>query len=180
MCLLFLYVFYSPHVCLAAMLNPKSWFFVLQVCQILSLAPLTCIFDLHFWILCLVLRVCLAFCCALFVHCFFAPWSCTLILLSCTFNSYYQHKKPCINAFVLHLLLVCLPYDLYHQLLRLSLVLHLCLASLIVFILHSQLECLPLYLASLTFTFVLPFQHLFCTFGVLVLNLHSMCFTTIL
>ena len=154
---------------------------VLQVCKSRCLAPLICVFDLHLWVLCLVLRFALHFFVHRFLHLGLAHWftfSCTSILITSRTSI---ASSPCSwNPFLWHLELVCLPYVLHHQLLCLSLVLSLCLASLIFFICTADSKCLPLYLASLSFTFVLLFQHLFCTFGLHVLNLRSMCFIIIL
>ena len=114
---------------------------VLQVCKSRCLAPLICVFDLHLWVLCLVLRFALHFFVHRFLHLGLAHWftfSCTSILITPRTSI---ASSPCSwNPFLWHLELVCLPYVLHHQLLCLSLVLHLCLASLMFFILHSQLQ----------------------------------------
>ena len=83
------------------------------------------------------------------------------IPLSCTLSLFVYHKTCIINSFVYHL--------------SCTFVLHLwCSLSCTV-----NSKCLHLYHASLAFTFVLLFQHLFCTCGLHVWNLCSMCFTII-
>ena len=174
MCLLFLSVSYAMHLCLAPLFNAMSWMFILH----LWLAFLTCPSNP------IVLRLCFSFCLAPCAHCFLAPWSYTLISFALHFYSYYIQNKYFIFALFLKSLsqkLVCLQYVLHHQFLRLSLVSQLCLASLIFFIFYSQLQCLPLYLPNLSFTFVLPLRHLCLHLWLACLIvLHSMCFTIIL
>ena len=96
---------------------------VLQVCKSRCLAPLICVFDLHLWVLCLVLRFALHF----FVHCFLhlglAHWFTFFALLfllrpeqvlhlhlvleisfSGTLSLFVYHHMSCtINSFVYHL-----------------------------------------------------------------------------
>ena len=178
---------YMPSLPICLICNaPLSCTFVesdVLICCLASLQnPMSCTFDLQLWfapwLLCLVLSFALHFFVHHFLHvCVIAHW----FPLSHTCSHYTSRTSiaslPCSwNPFILHLELVCLPYVLHHQILCLSHALHLCLASLIFFIACSvKFKCVPLYLASLSFTFVLLFQQLFCAFGLHVLNLHSVC-----
>lgn len=96
---------------------------VLQVCKSRCLAPLICVFDLHLWVLCLVLRFALHFFVHRFLHLGLAHWftfSCTSILIMsrtsiasspCSWNPFLPgtlslfvyHMSCTINSFVYHL-----------------------------------------------------------------------------
>ena len=139
-------------------------------------------FDLHLWVQCLVLRLCLSFflhlVCTAFWHLDLAlsfplAWNFTLI----AFNTSLTFLPCSWNPSVLHLVLVCLPYVMHQQLLCVWVVLHPCLASLIFLSCTVNSNVYPYILHLCRLPLSCPSNNIF---GLHVLNLPSMCFTIIL
>ena len=142
---------------------------------------MSCAFDLRLWLAPLSPISSLALCLALFCAPFLAPWSCTLIDFFLHFYSYYIQNKYCIFTLFLKCLSLapwaCLSIICLAPTTPLSIT---CFAPLsyILFLLYvtqSTLNVYPyiLHLCLSLLSCSLLFQHLFCTFGLQVLNLIS-------
>ena len=122
---------------------------VLNLCLECLSNPMSCTFDLHLWLAplnpmaSLALLSCFLSCTfsyVVFLHFGLAHW----FPLSCTFDSYYVHNKTCNFVLILKSLCLaswaCLSAICLAPPTPLSITcLHLCLASLVFFILHSHM-----------------------------------------